>query len=109
MPELRDYPDEYLFEPWQAPIAIQRSAGCLVGMDYPEPLLDHIQQRKICIQRMKDSLAKLAEPGADLSVVVVFAFLSFSFLSFSFIFAFTAFCCWGGDAVYVCDFTWPII
>ena len=79
MPELRDYPDEYLFEPWQAPIAIQRSAGCLVGMDYPEPLLDHIQRRKICIQRMKDSLAKLAEPGADLSVVVVFAFYPFLF------------------------------
>lgn len=39
-------PNEYLFEPWKAPAAVQELANCVVGRDYPEPCLDYEQARQ---------------------------------------------------------------
>ena len=52
--ELKRLPLQYLFEPWKAPLAVQKAARCVVGDDYPEPLANHIEQRKICVRRFKD-------------------------------------------------------
>ena len=41
LPVLRNYPDKYIYEPWKAPLAAQRMAGCVIGKDYPEPIVDH--------------------------------------------------------------------
>lgn len=41
VPELAAVPDSYLFEPWQMPPLIQHSAGCVIGRDYPAPLVNH--------------------------------------------------------------------
>lgn len=54
MPEVKGLPTEYLFEPWKAPESVQQAAGCLVGKDYPLPLVDHKEQRKVCVQRLKE-------------------------------------------------------
>ena len=54
MPEVKRLPLKYLFEPWKAPFKLQQAARCIVGDDYPEPVADHIQQRIICVQRLKD-------------------------------------------------------
>ena len=59
IPELRHMPTEYIFEPWKAPEAVQSSAGCIVGKDYPLPMVDHIQQRQVCVQRMKELISSL--------------------------------------------------
>ncbi|XP_032235657.2 cryptochrome-2 [Nematostella vectensis] len=53
VPELRSMPLKYLYEPWTAPDDIQRAAMCVIGDDYPHPIVDHIEQRKACLQRLK--------------------------------------------------------
>ncbi|PFX23560.1 Cryptochrome-1 [Stylophora pistillata] len=52
--ELKRLPLQYLFEPWKAPLVVQKAARCVVGDDYPEPIANHIDQRKICVRRLKD-------------------------------------------------------
>ncbi|KAK3927894.1 Cryptochrome-1 [Frankliniella fusca] len=41
IPELRNYPIEYLYEPWKAPLKVQEMAGCYIGKEYPERIVDH--------------------------------------------------------------------
>ncbi|GLD96102.1 hypothetical protein PINS_up004780 [Pythium insidiosum] len=50
IPELRKMPARYIFEPWKAPLSVQRSAGCLIGKDYPFPIVDHAAAVKRCVQ-----------------------------------------------------------
>jgi len=37
IPELRDVPTQFLFEPWTMPPNTQKSCGCTIGEDYPAP------------------------------------------------------------------------
>nr|CAD7443749.1 unnamed protein product [Timema bartmani] len=41
IPELRNFPVEYLYEPWKAPLEVQKKAGCIIGQRYPERIVDH--------------------------------------------------------------------
>ena len=41
IPELKNYPVEYIYEPWTAPLDVQEKAGCVVGKDYPERIVIH--------------------------------------------------------------------
>jgi len=41
IPKLKNYPVEYVYEPWTAPIEIQEEAGCIIGKDYPNPMINH--------------------------------------------------------------------
>ena len=34
-------PTEYIFSPWEAPKNVQEQAGCMIGKDYPERIVDH--------------------------------------------------------------------
>ena len=54
MPEVKGLPTEYVFEPWKAPESVQQAAGCLVGKDYTLPLVEYKEQRRICVQRLKE-------------------------------------------------------
>jgi deoxyribodipyrimidine photo-lyase len=51
LPELREVPDDYLAEPWNMPVEVQRRAGCLIGRDYPEPSVDHAKSRREALVR----------------------------------------------------------
>jgi deoxyribodipyrimidine photo-lyase len=51
VPELRDVPDDYLREPWTMPEDVQREAGCVIGEDYPEPIVDHLEARREAFAR----------------------------------------------------------
>ncbi len=53
VPELRDVPDEYLAEPWEMPDEVQDEAGCVIGADYPEPMVDHKQARQEALERYR--------------------------------------------------------
>ena len=66
VPELKDFPAKYIYEPWKAPIQDQRKAGCLIKGDgttteidglpaYPKPMFDFDERRKICIDGMKNA------------------------------------------------------
>lgn len=55
--ELRPVPVEYLAEPWTMPEALQRELGCVIGHDYPAPVLDHARARHEAIARYARALA----------------------------------------------------
>ena len=40
VPELQDVPDAYIAEPHTMPEMVQGMAGCLIGQDYPAPIVD---------------------------------------------------------------------
>lgn len=60
VPELRGMPDQYIYRPWEAPTEVQRKAGCIVGVDYPAPVVDHKAAREANLKRFKDALDALA-------------------------------------------------
>jgi deoxyribodipyrimidine photo-lyase len=53
VPELTAVPDEYLREPATMPKHVQRAVGCVIGVDYPEPIVDHAQARREALERYR--------------------------------------------------------
>jgi deoxyribodipyrimidine photo-lyase len=53
VPELADVPDHRLFEPWTMTEAEQRESGCVIGSDYPAPVVDHQHERKVALDRYR--------------------------------------------------------
>lgn len=45
LPDLAAVPDRYVHAPWTMPASEQRACGCVVGRDYPAPVVDHAVQR----------------------------------------------------------------
>lgn len=41
IPELRQVPMKFIHEPWLMPSDIQKESKCLIGSDYPVPIVDH--------------------------------------------------------------------
>lgn len=60
----QDMPDKYIYEPWTAPPAVQASAKCIIGKDYPRPIVDHAAVSKANMTRMKDAYAAGRVAGA---------------------------------------------
>jgi deoxyribodipyrimidine photo-lyase len=52
-PELRDVPLEKLAEPWTMSDAEQEAAGCVIGRDYPDPIVDHKRERERALERYR--------------------------------------------------------
>ncbi len=46
LPELAGVPDKYIHEPHKMPLNEQKQAGCILGEDYPEPIVDHSSARE---------------------------------------------------------------
>ena len=59
VPELKDFPSKYIFEPHLAPLPIQESASCIIGKDYPDPMVDRKVVAKENLAKFKESLSKL--------------------------------------------------
>lgn len=53
LPVLKDMPKKYIFEPWTAPLDVQKKAKCVIGVDYPHPIVDHKVISKENITKMK--------------------------------------------------------
>ncbi|XP_026686476.1 cryptochrome-1 [Diaphorina citri] len=43
VPELRQFPIQYIYEPWKAPLGVQEKANCIISKDYPERIVNHVQ------------------------------------------------------------------
>ena len=68
VPELAKVPLPYLAQPWKMDISVQRLAGCLLGADYPLPIVDD----KVAMQAAKDRMYGLRKtPKARLEAVDV--------------------------------------
>jgi deoxyribodipyrimidine photo-lyase len=46
VPELNRVPMRYMHEPWKMPPGMQQEAHCIVGQDYPAPIVDHAWARE---------------------------------------------------------------
>ena len=51
-------PAKYIYEPWSAPRTVQEQAGCVVGVDYPAPIVDHKVVSKRNMMWMKEAYAR---------------------------------------------------
>jgi deoxyribodipyrimidine photo-lyase len=53
LPELRAVPDAKVAEPWTMSEDEQRAAGCVIGEDYPAPVVDHAHERRRALDRYR--------------------------------------------------------
>jgi deoxyribodipyrimidine photo-lyase len=52
-PELRDVPLAKLAEPWTMSAEEQAAAGCVIGRDYPAPIVNHRKERERALARYR--------------------------------------------------------
>jgi len=67
VPELARVPLAHLAEPWRMCPGLQRTVGCIIGVDYPAPIIDEraaLQAAKERIYRVRESSAARAEAQA---------------------------------------------
>ena len=57
VPELSGVPARFIHEPWKLPLSDQHRADCVIGQDYPAPIVDHAWAR----QRTLDAYAQAKE------------------------------------------------
>ena len=66
VPELEGVPDEYLAEPHTMPALTQQMVGCVIGRDYPAPIVDHktayhaARERIFALRRTPEARAEAA-------------------------------------------------
>jgi deoxyribodipyrimidine photo-lyase len=53
VPELAALPDRWLHAPWTAPADILTKAGVRLGIDYPQPVVDHAKARLRALEALK--------------------------------------------------------
>jgi deoxyribodipyrimidine photo-lyase len=41
LPELQAVPERFIHSPWRMPQQMQQQVGCVIGKDYPRPIVDH--------------------------------------------------------------------
>jgi deoxyribodipyrimidine photo-lyase len=51
VPELARVPAKFVHAPWTMPPLEQQAAGCVIGRDYPAPIVDHDVARKVTLER----------------------------------------------------------
>ncbi|WP_296461326.1 deoxyribodipyrimidine photo-lyase [Rubinisphaera sp.] len=50
-PELADLPNKWIHKPFEAPEDILKKAAVELGKDYPEPIVDHGEQREVALEK----------------------------------------------------------
>ncbi|KAM7361384.1 circadian regulator cryptochrome [Cochliomyia hominivorax] len=66
LPELSKVPKEYIHEPWRMPLHVQESVNCLIGVHYPDRLIDlnvASQRNMLAMRALRNSL--IAEGAPD--------------------------------------------
>jgi len=46
MPELAKVPTKFIHAPWEMPLEVQKQVSCIVGQNYPFPIVDHAMARQ---------------------------------------------------------------
>ncbi len=55
VPELADVPEKFLAEPWKMTPDEQQTAGCIIGKDYPAPIVDHASARQAALDAFRSA------------------------------------------------------
>jgi cryptochrome len=64
LPQFKDFPKEYIYEPWKAPLAVQQRCGVVVGTTYPRRVVEHETASKANIARHKQAFEDARGAGA---------------------------------------------
>lgn len=67
VPELQNYPKTLIYEPWKATIEQQKKFECIIGKDYPKPIVDHEKAMKENMAKMKAAYAAKNSGGGGSS------------------------------------------
>eukprot|EP00638_Chattonella_subsalsa_P000746 CAMPEP_0117762888 /NCGR_PEP_ID=MMETSP0947-20121206/18262_1 /TAXON_ID=44440 /ORGANISM="Chattonella subsalsa, Strain CCMP2191" /LENGTH=540 /DNA_ID=CAMNT_0005584393 /DNA_START=199 /DNA_END=1821 /DNA_ORIENTATION=- len=57
VPQLKKFPSKFIYEPWKAPKSVQEGCNCIIGQDYPTPIVDHQVISKENMSKMKQAYA----------------------------------------------------
>ena len=52
---MKDFPDKYIYAPWTAPPLVQEKAKCIIGKNYPLPIVDDKESKASSLARIKRS------------------------------------------------------
>jgi deoxyribodipyrimidine photo-lyase len=63
VPELARVPAGVVHEPWRMNAAAQQAAGCVIGRDYPPPIVDHRAARERTLGRYAQARTSRARSG----------------------------------------------
>jgi len=55
VPELAEVPDGHLVRPWLMTEEEQEESGCVIGRDYPGPVVDHAEERRFAVERYREA------------------------------------------------------
>ncbi|WP_246218491.1 cryptochrome/photolyase family protein [Litoribacterium kuwaitense] len=55
VPELAGVPTKYIHQPEKMSHEEQQKAGCIIGQDYPEPMVDHKERRQIALRQFEQA------------------------------------------------------
>jgi hypothetical protein len=64
-------PTQYIFEPWTAPLSVQKQAGCIIGQDYPHPIVQHDVVSKENMAKMKAAYSAGKKGDSKLPVTLL--------------------------------------
>ena len=53
VPELKDVPLKYLAKPWEMDEEPAEEASCIIGKDYPAPIVEHASARHATLERYR--------------------------------------------------------
>jgi cryptochrome len=57
IPVLKDFPKQFIYEPWNAPLATQKKFKCIIGKDYPKPIIDEAKARMKNLDRIAKAMS----------------------------------------------------
>jgi deoxyribodipyrimidine photo-lyase len=58
LPALASVPARYIHQPWTLPPLVALEAGCVIGRDYPEPIVDHAVARARALEAYGSVLSR---------------------------------------------------
>lgn len=65
LPVLENMPTQFVHEPWNAPEEVQRVAKCVVGRDYPLPMVNHVSASRTNLRRLTQVYQHLEKYRGD--------------------------------------------
>lgn len=65
VPELANVPARFIHRPWEMSQSEQEAAGCVIGRDYPAPIVDHKVQRARALRIYRQEEAPAARDVAE--------------------------------------------
>ena len=65
LPELASVPSEFIHQPWLMDQGIQKKLGCIIGKDYPAPIIDHAMARERVLYAYKFAKDQYSSENPD--------------------------------------------